>query len=103
MATKRKSNTRGKRYTEKERCDAIEMVREYNKDNIRGGLTYASKQLSISQVTLRGWLNSTDIDTGCGEAAAFRRLAKLADEVDALKRQFSAKEKEYNDYKASLF
>jgi transposase-like protein len=104
MSKVSQDHKKGKRYTPEERTEAVCYVHEYNRDNGRGGLTAAYRKFGISQVTLRSWLMTNDIDSSHTEdACVFRELAKLSDEIAILRKGLEQKEAEYTALKAKVF
>lgn len=101
---KKKTAFKGRRYSAKEREDAVNWIHNYNAKHMRGGLTAASKQLGISQVTLRSWLTSEMPDDYTSEdAALFQQLAKYAENIQRLRKQLDEMEQEYADLKKRIF
>ncbi len=57
MSSKRKPKSRGHRYTDDEKAQAVASVHEYNRVNGRGGITHVAKEMGCTQLTIRSWLD----------------------------------------------
>ena len=95
---------KGRRYSAAERSHALNMIDKHNREHMRGGLTAVSRELGISQVTLRSWLNDTSMEEFLSEnASIYQQLAKYAEDIERLKAELALKEKEYKALKRKVF
>jgi transposase-like protein len=72
IKTRKKGNT-GKRYTDDQKRQILEFVRNQG----RGGITAAGKKFGVSYIALRRWMNGTG--TGSGRKAGRPPKSKALD------------------------
>jgi hypothetical protein len=59
MSAKKANTSKGKRYSAEEKQAVVDFVNKYNAEKGRGGQAAASKEFSISQLSIAGWLKAS--------------------------------------------
>ena len=110
---KKKSASKGKRYTPAERKKVISFVESVNAKKGRGGVTAAVKKFGVTALTISTWIKKE------GEAAkkgnvkvtshakgtstdVLDQLVALRDEISGLESQLAAKRSQFDTLKGKL-
>ena len=104
------ASKKGKRYTAAEKAEVLNWVNDYNVKHGRGGVANASKEFSITQLTIHNWVRqggaamSTTSGTRVApnHAGILRQLADLLDEISKRETELSKLRKEYDGLRKKL-
>ena len=117
---KKKSGSRGKRYTPAEKKKIIDFVNEVNASKGRGGQSAASKKFGISPLTIASWLKAggaapkkkrgrrpgrpagVKASAGGSLEKKLKQLQSLAKKIDAAESQLNSLRKQFDSLKGSL-
>lgn len=118
---KKKSGSRGKRYTPAEKQQVVDFVKEVNASKGRGGQSAASKKFGISPLTIASWLKAggaapkkrgrrpgrpagakAKASAGGSLEKKLKQLQSLAKKIDAAESNLNSLRKQFDSLKASL-
>ena len=120
---KKKSGSRGKRYTPAEKQQVVDFVKEVNASKGRGGQSAASKKFGISPLTIASWLKAgggaapkkkrgrrpgrpagakAKASAGGSLEKKLKQLQSLAKKIDAAESNLGSLRKQFDSLKASL-
>jgi len=101
--TKKKSESRGKRYSQKEKAEILTFVDQHNAENGRGGAAAASRNFSVSQLTIGNWLKDAGSPSPRrkrSDADISKVLVKLGEIHKAMAKQEEVLDKLRKEYAA---
>ena len=98
-----KPQSRGKRYSTKEKAEILTFVDKHNAENGRGGAAEASRKFQVSQLTIGNWLKeagspsprrkkgNADISLVLKRLGEIhKKMAKVEEELDGLRKEYAA-------------
>ena len=100
--------SKGKRYSEAEKKEVLNLVTRVNADKGRGGISAASRQFGVSPLTISKWLREADDGRaprprGRGTSRdVLEQLMVLREEIDVIEHALRAKRAEFNKLKRRL-
>lgn len=103
-----KSKT-AKRYTEEEKREIVDFVRQYNLENRRGGVSAAVKKFGVSPITVNSWFHkvrqgaaSFSLPDKASPVEIYQRLAELHQSIEEKDQELSTMKAEYDKLKNRL-
>jgi len=101
-------NSKGKRYTDKEKALVLSFVEKTNAERGRGGITAASKKFDVTPLTISNWMKRTGVTSIRGRrasgdfAANLRRLADIHEAISKKESELIGLQREYAALKKKL-
>jgi transposase-like protein len=110
MSRKPKPKSKGKRYTEAEKAKILNHVGQVNRTRGRGGIASASKQFSVTALTISNWLRANEplalsmrsAHHNSHAADVLRRLADIHEKIAKRESDLIPLRKEFEKLKKSL-
>ena len=108
MSKNDKPQSRGKRYTTKEKADILIFVDKHNAENGRGGAAAASRKFKVSQLTIGNWLKEAGSPSPRRKkqssyiSAVLKRLGDVHKKMANVEEELDGLRKEYASLKAQL-
>lgn len=104
------ASKKGKRYTAAEKAEVLNWVNDYNLKHGRGGVANASKEFSITQLTIHNWVrqggaamsSSNALKLAPNHSGILRDLADLLDQISEREGELNKLRDEYDALRKKL-